>query len=108
MSDDDLVTVYTTEYPDEISLVKLRLDQADIPHLAQNESIAFWYRVGKLAEVRFLVQRRDAQRARQVLQETGLTNRPRAVGPIVSRKAAIIVIIAAAITLLLIALLAAD
>ena len=106
MSDDDLTTVYTTERPDEISLARLCLDQAGIRHVTQNESFAFWYRVGNLADVRFLVQRRDAQRARQALEGAGLMNRPRAVGPSASRKATIIVIIAAVIILLVIALLA--
>ena len=69
---EDLVTLCTSDNLVEIALIRLRLDQAHIPYVASNESVAFWYRVGALAEVRFLVQGKDLEGARQVLRAHGL------------------------------------
>jgi len=70
--DEDLVMLCTSQNLVEIALIRLRLDQAHIPYVTSNESVAFWYRVGVLAEVRFLVQRKDQQRALEALRAHGL------------------------------------
>jgi len=71
MDDEELVTVYTTDLLWQIPLIKLRLDEAEIGYATSNETVSFIYPAGVLGEVRFLVFRKDAERAAEVLREHG-------------------------------------
>ena len=68
MDNEDFVTVYTTSRPDEAAIVKLRLEQADVPYLTRNDVVSSVLPFDGMAEVEFEVRREDAERAREALR----------------------------------------
>jgi hypothetical protein len=71
-ADDDLVIVYETDWRPHIAMVRLTLQQADIPFTAINDVVSGIYPIDGMAVVRFQVLARDAARARQAIEDLHL------------------------------------
>jgi hypothetical protein len=71
MDEEELVTIYTTDLQWQVTLIKLRLDEADIEYMTSNETFSGLWGIGVPSEVRFLVGSKDAERAAKVLREHG-------------------------------------
>ncbi len=66
--EEELVTVYSTDIPWEVPLIRLWLDSADIHYITLNEALASIYPVGVFGGVKFQVRRQDVPKAIEVLR----------------------------------------
>ena len=68
---DEFVTVYETDLQPRVAMVKMALRGADIPFLCVNDVISTVLPIDGMGVVGFRVLERDAERARQVLDDLG-------------------------------------
>ena len=71
-ADEPLVTVYATDMQSRVAVLRMALEDAEIPFLAKNAEVSTFFPVDGMAVVDFQVRERDAERARAVIQELGL------------------------------------
>lgn len=66
----DFVTISVFTYPQEYSVLKTLLDQEEIRHFFQNETMigVFPFYSNALGGIRLLVHQEDADRAREILK----------------------------------------
>ena len=72
MRDDELVTIYATDMQGRVAVIKMALDEAEIPYMAVGDVVSSIYPIVGMALVRFQVFHRDADRAQEVLTALGL------------------------------------
>ena len=73
IEDDAPVTVYETTKQHEVAVIRMALDDADIPFASPNETVSTIFPVDGMAIVSFQVMPQDAERAREAIRELGLT-----------------------------------
>ena len=70
--DDDLVTVYESDFISRVAVVKMALREADIRFICANDIVSSIYPADGMAVVRFQVFRRDVRRAEEAIRRLGL------------------------------------
>ena len=69
--DEEFITVYETDMQTRVSMVKMALQDADIPFMCDNDVISAVLPIDGMAVVRFRVLAQDADRAGEVLDDLG-------------------------------------
>ncbi|MHC4480580.1 MAG: putative signal transducing protein [Planctomycetota bacterium] len=70
---EDLVTVYETDLPGRVAVIKMALAEAGIRYIAEGDILSAIYPTDGMAVVRFQVCRRDEAAALDVLRRIGFT-----------------------------------
>jgi hypothetical protein len=68
---DGFVTIYETDMQARVAMVKMALQNADIPFMCVNDVVSSVLPIDGMGIVGFRVPEQDAERARQILDDLG-------------------------------------